>query len=407
MITIKTRSTAKDYDGFWGRTSFNWEEYSKVRNEDTKFCILAQVTKSDWKICFSKLMSGRKTQMNQSIYLELAGKGQKGDEESRYFYNLISYSLSKPLDIESTLSDIAKHADEVFNTDFIDSLDDKRHTQEAEQLLAAKMPEFFKKFENQKLFGKDFTGEKQKTNNVYVDCLTSSNKDKFLGKLSVICDRSSSDEMILVCTFRSLSFADVNSFCTHFVGKNMPLSILVENTGNGLKLPYNAEIAERVLGTNTKKKLLRTWLGHLLIEFLMLSIAIAIVILCQKRNEKIAEKQKEIDYLTSQLDSLQQKEALQGTWSLKEGDIPVKLEIQGNCFILTGQTNYAIVGEIDKESGLLRCIGQLHNLEQLAKEQDSTKDRLHSQYNREFKQTSGYIEVTDNDKKMLQLYKTK
>lgn len=395
MITLKTRSTTKDYDGFFGRTVFNWDEYSNLRREDTKFCILVKIDKTDWRIFFSKLPSARKTQMGQSIYVELAGKGQKGEPDSRRFYNLISYSLRDPLHVEATMSDIAKKFDSVFNSDFIDFFDDKRHDQKGEELLESKMPDFFNMFEGQNLVDEDNIKEGQNKSMLYVDCLTSSSKNKFLGKLSSICDRNSTEEIVLVCTFHSLSFDDVNSFCTHFVGKNIPISIFVENS-NGWKLPYIKEIVPTVLDSNSKKKLLKTWLGHLLAEFLILSIAVAIGSLYNKSKVKI-------DTLSLQLEQLQKKDALQGTWVSEKGD--AKLEIQGNSYILTGQTNYAIVGKIDYDNGRLNAQGQLHNLDQIAKEQDSTIETLESRYLRYFKQDDDFIELTDSEGKKFQLYK--
>lgn len=394
MITLRTRSTTKDFDVFFGQSDFSWNKYDSLRAQNPEFCIFVETTKVDWRIYFSKIPSNRKTHMGQAIYAELAGKGQKGDKDARFFYNLIAHALSNPFKIKEAISEIKEKFDAIFDSAFIDSLDDKRCTSETEQFINSKMQEFFKGFENQEAM--EYSNG-QKANTLYVDCLTNSTKDAFLKKLSCICDRNVKDEVVLVCTFSPLSYDGINDFCKQFSGKNMAVSILVENANGakGMKLPYNADIASSVLDSGGKKKLLKTWLYHLLTEFLMLSLIVIGRICFYKKQEK----------LTLQIEEFQNKEVLQGTWTSNDASTPVTLIIQGDSFTLIGQTNYAIVGDVAKSDGMLNATGQMHNLEQLAKEQDSEIDRLKIQYSRKFKPTAKYIEITDSDKKTLKLYK--
>ena len=421
MITIRTRSSAKDYDNFFGRSEVFWDSYKALHKENTQFCVFVELDGRDWKAFFSKIPSERKSQMGQPIYVELTGKGQKGDEDALRFYNLISYALKDPIHIEKGLTDISKKCDSVFDAAFIDSLDGKRHTAEAEKMLAEKMQVFFKNFEGEKVPSVP-SGNGQKARTVHVDCLTPSSKEMFLSNVSRICSTENREEMVLVCTFKPLSFAEINSFCTQFSGKELPISILVESVGS-LKLPYTADIAQSVLNSgNSKKKLLKIWLGHLLVEFLMLSLLVLGVIMVLRKNAKleqgktqnetlhqdlqrVSEEKKALEEKVQELSRLQ---ALQGRWASfqNEGEEPVSLFISGEAFALSGLTNYAIVGKIDKDSGLLKGTGKVHTIAQLAQEGDSKEEELEAQLLRNFSQKDGYIEVVKNsDGETVRLYK--
>ena len=270
MITIRSRSTLKDYDTFFGTSSFNFDSYKIFCSEDTAFCIAAEITENSYKAYFHKINSKRKSQMGQSIYAEIACKGQRGDEDSKKFYNFAASCLEKPLDIVPTLSKISEKFDSVFTADVVDGFDDTRHTAETERLVSEKLTEFFNLFEKQTV---EAPANILKPRTVSVNVLTPSSKKTFLKQLANITDKTDKQPMILVCTKKSISKEKLNAFCKKSVEKKQSLFVLVDKAESSLKLPYNAEIEQSVLEkTSSKTLLLKTWLGHLLTEIIFICV---------------------------------------------------------------------------------------------------------------------------------------
>ena len=101
---------------------------------------------------------------------------------------------------------------------------------------------------------------------------------------------------------------------------------------------------------------------------------------------------------------LKESLSLEGTWASEDSGSSVRLVIHGCSYELYGQTNYAIVGDVDKE-GVLKARGQLHDVDQLAKEQDTKKSKLQDALNRKFEYSDGCIELFVDDNKSIKLYK--
>ena len=97
--------------------------------------------------------------------------------------------------------------------------------------------------------------------------------------------------------------------------------------------------------------------------------------------------------------------ALNGTWISKDYDKQVTLNVQGNVCIVTGLTNYDIIYKLDKERQLLDIFAQLHTLDQIIKEYDSTIEETRNKYNKIIKIENEYIELFDDENKLIRFYK--
>lgn len=406
MLTIRTRSTQKDYDGFFCENDINFGSLVNLYNENTAFFLFIKLSHTDWKVRFSKLPSARKTQSGQKIYVELAGEGHKGDKESELLYNFLSFIFRDSSKIEETINEIARNIDFLFDTDFIDSLDDKRCTKETEVLINSKLKDFLQNYKQSSI--ESYNYNLQKENTVIVDCITQTNIKVFFRKLHCICDKASEDEMVLICTSKKLTLEDIDSFCKQYSGNNICVSILVENKTEGLVFPFKKEISSKGL-ISDKKKYSKTLFCHIFIELLLFSFIILGCIYYIKDKENTKNLFNQLEYDNEKL-SLENAElynmiALEGTWVSKDYDKQVIFDVHGNLCIISGLTNYDIIYKLDKEKENLDTIGQVHNLEQITKEHDSTLETILDKYNKTIRIKNNYIELIDDEKTIIKLYK--
>lgn len=406
MLTIRTRSTQKDYDGFFCENDINFGSLVNLYNENTAFFLFIKLSHTDWKVRFSKLPSARKTQSGQKIYVELAGEGHKGDEESELLYNFLSSIFRDSSKVEEKINEIAQKIDFVFDKDFIDSLDDKRCAKETEVLINSKLKDFLQNYKQSSI--ESCNSPLQKENTVIVECITQTNIKVFFRKLHCICDKASEDEMVLVCTSKKLTLEDINSFSSQYSEKNERITILVENKTEGVDFPFEKEISTRTLIYN-KKKHSKISFCHFLIELVLLCIIIfgCIYYIKDKDNTKslFKELEKNNKKLSFENTELNNTIALNGTWISKDYDKQVTLNVQGNVCIVTGLTNYDIIYKLDKERQLLDIFAQLHTLDQIIKEYDSTIEETRNKYNKIIKIENEYIELFDDENKLIRFYK--
>ena len=403
MLTLRTRSTSKDYQSFFCEKELSFNDLTKLYDENSNFFLFVEIGLTDWKFRLFKLPSNRKSQSGQAIYVELAGNGHKGDKEACSFYNFISYLLSDFTGIKQKLEEVGKEFDSVFNKEYIDSLDDIRCTQETEDDINEKINKFFQKYDTSVGGGED----NQARNSVFVDYMTQTNVKRFLGNLYCICNKESQNEMVLICSSKEiLTKDDINSFCSQYADKNTRITILLEKAIKELKFPYTIESNTLRINPSDKKK---HFPGHLIFELFLFSLLIAGCIyfyIDKKRTEEfISQLKYDNEKISSENKILNDNNALQGTWIAKNNDKQVSLIIQGNICRLIGLSNYDIIYQLDEENRKLDTIGQLHSLNQIVREYDSKREEILDKYNKTIRIQDDCIVLISDEKTIIKMYK--
>ncbi|WP_187150992.1 hypothetical protein, partial [Treponema endosymbiont of Eucomonympha sp.] len=133
MIYVQTRSAKVDYEFFGAAPKEHW--WSSLYApffEDGAFNVFADIRADGWSAYLGGVESTRKDRTGTPVRYAFAGEGKRGDDDARFFYDLLSFLLS-PYQNDKSLrkraQDLGAYLDgeEFFSAGFTDSLDETRH----------------------------------------------------------------------------------------------------------------------------------------------------------------------------------------------------------------------------------------------------------------------------------------
>ena len=339
MLTIRTRSSAKHYDTFFGTGNLGFSEFKGLYNEGTPLKIAVEINGSSWKAFFGKLSSSRKSAMGQSIFVEIAGKGERGDKDSSSFFNMVSYILQGGILCEEILENVGKSFDKIFDQHFIDSLDEKRQTAEAQMEIQKRMDLFSKNFPMANVSPIMDASEEGSCNVALLD--TSVTKSEFLSRLSFMVSKSSLpvEKLVLVCTFSPVSKENFDSFLMR-IGNNAAVRILVKNRPSWLeKLPWQRKNSPNI--SDIKKKFSP---AYMISALMFVSLFLNLVFLLRinsLRSENSLIKNQIQEEVNKNSELLAEKSNIEQKLADYESDVgedvSVKIEFKGQSYNFSGK----------------------------------------------------------------------
>ena len=136
-IKITTRSYSLDYDTFNVDKFGSWWENFKDFYNDYSDGIYVEIEDGKWRIFFDKINSDRKDNVGEGrqIYFALEGSGKIGNDDFHSFLKLIFFVMTK----DRKKITLSKLFNREFPAEFINPLDNKRHTEETDKAVKQKL----------------------------------------------------------------------------------------------------------------------------------------------------------------------------------------------------------------------------------------------------------------------------
>ena len=140
-IKITTRSYSLDYDTFNVDKFGSWWENFKDFYNDYSDGIYVEIEDGKWRIFFDKINSDRKDNVGEGrqIYFALEGSGKIGNDDFHSFLKLIFFVMTK----DRKKITLSKLFNREFPAEFINPLDNKRHTEETDKAVKQKLDKIF------------------------------------------------------------------------------------------------------------------------------------------------------------------------------------------------------------------------------------------------------------------------
>ncbi len=143
-IKLMTRSTASDYEFFGTETSTAWTgKYQKYFFDDTKangLTLFGEIENAKWKLFVGRIPSSNRDSFTRQLSYILKAEGTRGNSDSLYVAKLVTFILKTDFEMKI----IGEKFSNEFTTDFINGLDNKRHTTETENEINEKLESIFK-----------------------------------------------------------------------------------------------------------------------------------------------------------------------------------------------------------------------------------------------------------------------
>jgi hypothetical protein len=142
-IKLMTRSKAVDYEYFGSPTQTDWlSTYKKcLFNDSSAFALslFGVVSERKWKVFLGRIPSGNRDSHSRQISYVVKAEGTCGNDDSMQIAKLLSFILINDNNMQKTGEKFSSE----FSFDYINSLDDKRHTPETESEINAKLENIF------------------------------------------------------------------------------------------------------------------------------------------------------------------------------------------------------------------------------------------------------------------------
>lgn len=140
-IKITTRSYSLDYDTFNVDKFGSWWENFKDFYNDYSDGIYVEIEDGKWRIFFDKINSDRKDNVGEGrqIYFALEGSGKIGNDDFHSFLKLVFFVMTK----DRKKIALSKLFNREFPAEFINPLDNKRHTKETDKAVKQKLDNIF------------------------------------------------------------------------------------------------------------------------------------------------------------------------------------------------------------------------------------------------------------------------
>ena len=247
-IKITTRSYSLDYDTFNVDKFGSWWENYKDFYNDYSDGIYVEIEDGEWRIFFDKINSDRKDNVGEGrqIYFALEGSGKIGNDDFQSFLKLIFFVLTK----DRKKSQLSKLFNREFSAEFINMLDNKRHTVETDKAVKQKLDNIFTELPDYDNSVK--TLQHFGSGAVVVKKFNETSCKEFLSQLSAV--ETKTEKTILVYTD---SFADEETV-KKMIAKTMPERGLIitsqeEQEFEGkVSIPVK-KVLERIVDSSKKK----------------------------------------------------------------------------------------------------------------------------------------------------------
>ncbi len=142
-IKLMTRSTASDYEFFGRETSTAWlQKYQQRFFDDTSangLTLFGEIENSEWKLFVGRIPSSNRDSFTRQLSYILKSEGTRGNSDSLLMAKLVTFILKSDFEMNT----IGEKFSSEFTTDYINGLDDKRHTQETEAEINEKLERIF------------------------------------------------------------------------------------------------------------------------------------------------------------------------------------------------------------------------------------------------------------------------
>lgn len=142
-IKLMTRSTASDYEFFGRETSTAWlQKYQQRFFNDTSangLTLFGEIENSEWKLFVGRIPSSNRDSFTRQLSYILKSEGTRGNSDSLLIAKLVTFILKSDFEMNT----IGEKFSSEFTTDYINGLDDKRHTQETEAEINEKLERIF------------------------------------------------------------------------------------------------------------------------------------------------------------------------------------------------------------------------------------------------------------------------
>jgi hypothetical protein len=197
-IKLMTRSTALDYEFFGTDTSTAWmSKYQKYFFDDTKangLTLFGEIENNEWKLFVGRIPSSNRDSFKRQLSYILKAEGTRGNSDSLNIAKLVTFILKKDFEMNT----IGEKFSNEFTNDFIDRLDDKRHTAETENEINERLERIFQSIDI------ELPESEKEINCLKFDYFSAENADKMSKVIALISDKETTidGKIILFATTR-------------------------------------------------------------------------------------------------------------------------------------------------------------------------------------------------------------
>ncbi len=142
-IKLMTRSTASDYEFFGTETSTAWlHKYQQYFYDDSKangLTLFGEIDNSEWKLFLGRIPSSNRDSFSRQLSYILKAEGTRGNSDSLYIAKLVTFILKNDFGMKTS----GERFSNEFSIDYIDGLDNKRHTEETDNKIKEKLESVF------------------------------------------------------------------------------------------------------------------------------------------------------------------------------------------------------------------------------------------------------------------------
>lgn len=282
-IKIKTRSTAADYE-FLGRVNEDWtKQYRKHFFNDSSASALSLfgvISNRQWKVFLGRIPSlNRDSQTRQLSYI-IQAEGVCGNSDSNLLAKLLTFILTEDRDMKK----VGKIFSDEFTLEYLDSIDDKRHTIGTESEVNSKLENVFNTIDVQ-LSGNGFNPD-----GLSFDYVSTENIGKLCYLISKITDSDISFDTNLLFAATDLPL-EVSEFDSIFdLSQNADGLVLTTYDKDTDKLPVIKKKTTRSksrLMTEFPKKLKNGWtkIQKILTSLLIISLITNFILIFSRSSE--------------------------------------------------------------------------------------------------------------------------
>lgn len=262
MKQIETRcfQANKDYDWFSNtfESKFNsYENFQCADSGDYSVFLEIDTNSKRWKVFIEKFKSSRKDVKSRGINFRIRGEGEVGDEDSHFFYSLLTYLFKDLTGISSSFTKISKKLDSIFSEDVLSEYYDKRTDVEIQNEISSKLDTLLEGIQlnengiSDKIIPKFVVDKAFNTKNLEIF-------RKSISNLVNINSETTVDTISLVYADIEISKNTADRFYEGLsLGKDIFAYILTLKDSSTLSFPYSVEVKKKPISNSkirTSKK---------------------------------------------------------------------------------------------------------------------------------------------------------
>lgn len=244
-IKLMTRSTAVDYEYFGGDTQTDWlRTYQKYFYNDASalsLSLFGVISGKQWKVFLGRIPSPNRDSFTRQISYIIKAEGVCGNEDSTKIAKLLTTVIAD----SNGMQKVGKIFSKEFLLEYINSLDEKRHTPETASEINGKLDKIFDSLDV-KLSDKIFDGD-----DLTFDYWTPDNANKLCSLVTKITDANIDFDEKYLFAETDLPISNKDAEELFSISKNANGLVLTTNKDMSDEMPV---VKKKSLSNNTKTK---------------------------------------------------------------------------------------------------------------------------------------------------------